>query len=75
MKTEYMKFNKLEKKKSDNIIAHYRSWGQYPYPMVVSSNNWVFKGKHILLHAKGIKRKSVMAIVLDNVVVLDKDTF
>ena len=70
----YMKFDKLEKVKSDNLAAYYRNWGQYPHPMVVSSNDWVFKGKHILHHAKGIKRKSVMAIVLENVVVLDKDT-
>ena len=70
----YMKFNKLEKTKSKNLAAYYRNWGQYPHPMIVSSNDWVFKGRHILHHAKGIKRKSVMAIVLDNVVVVDKDT-
>lgn len=70
----YMKFNKLEKTKSNNLAAYYRNWGQYPHPMIVSSNSWVFKGKHILHHAKRIKRKSVMAIVLENVVVLDKDT-
>lgn len=71
---QYMKFNRLEKTKSRNLAAYYRNWGQYPHPMVVSSNDWVFKGKHILHHAKGIKRKSVMAIVLDNVVVLDEGT-
>ena len=70
----YMKFNKLEKTKSNNLAAYYRNWGQYTHPMIVSSNGWVFKGKHILHHAKKIKRKSVMAIVLENVVVLDKDT-
>lgn len=69
----YMKFDKLEKTKSDNLAAYYRNWGQYTHPIIVSSNDWVFKGKHILHHAKGIKRKSVLAIVLDNVVVLDKD--
>jgi hypothetical protein len=70
----YMKFDKLEKTKSDNLAAYYRNCGQYTHPIIVSSNDWVFKGKHILHHAKGIKRKSVLAIVLDNVVVLDKDT-
>lgn len=70
----YMKFNKLEKAKSDHLAAYYRNWGQYTHPIIVSSNDWVFKGKHILHHAKGIKRKSVMAIVLENVVVVDKDT-
>lgn len=67
----YMKFDKLKKTKSKNLAAYYRNWRQYPHPMVVSSNGWVLKGKHILNHAKGIKRKSVMAIVLENVVVLD----
>lgn len=71
---KYMKFNKLEKTKSNNLAAYYRNWGQYTHPIIVSSNGWVFKGKHILHHAKGIKRKSVMAIVLENVVVLNKDT-
>ena len=70
----YMKFDKLEESKSRNLAAYYRNWGQYTHPMIVSSNGWVFKGKHILHHAKGIKRKSVMAIVLENVVVIDKDT-
>lgn len=68
----YMKFDRLEKTKSKNLAAYYRNWRQYPSPIIVSSNNWVFKGKHILNHAKGIKRKSVMAIVLENVVVLDE---
>ena len=71
---KYMKFDQLEKTKSNNLAAYYRNWGQYTHPIIVSSNGWVFKGKHILHHAKRINRKSVMAIVLDNVVVLDKDT-
>ena len=70
----YMRFDQLEKTKSNNLAAYYRNWGQYTHPIIVSSNGWVFKGRHILHHAKRIKRKSVMAIVLDNVVVLDKDT-
>ena len=69
----YMKFNKLEKNKSKSLAAYYRNWGQYPHPMIVSANDWVFKGKHILHHAKGIKRKQVIAIVLENVVVEDID--
>ena len=71
---KYMKFDQLERTKSKNLAAYYRNWGQYTHPIIVSSNDWVFKGKHILQHAKGIKRKSVMAIVLDNVVVMNKDT-
>ena len=69
-----MKFNKLEKTKSNNLAAYYRNWGQYTHPIIVSSNGWLFKGKHILHHAKGIKRNNVMAIVLENVVVLNKNT-
>jgi len=69
---KFMSFSGLEKGKSANLAAYYRNWGQYPHPMIVSSNNWVFKGKHILHHAKGIKRKAVMAVVLENVVVLDE---
>lgn len=71
---KYMNFNRLEKNKIENLAAYYRKWRQYPQPMIISSNDWVFKGKHILNHAKGIKRKRVMAIVLENVVVLDKST-
>ena len=70
---KYMKFDRLEETKSKNLAAYYRNWGQYTHPIIVSSNGWVFKGRHILHHAKQIKRKSVIAIVLDNVVVLDKD--
>jgi len=71
---QFMKFNKLEKSKSNILDNYYRNWKQYPHPIIVSANGWVFKGKHILHHAKGIKRRAVMAIVLDNVVVLNKDT-
>lgn len=71
----YMKFDKLQKVKSKNLAAYYRKWGQYPHPIIVSSNNWVFKGKHILNHAKGIQKKYVMAVVLENVVVLDEIPF
>ena len=69
-----MKLDKLENIKSKNLAAYYRNWGQYPHPMIVSSNDWVYKGKHILHHAKGIKRKQVIAIVLENVVQVDEDT-
>lgn len=70
----YMKFNKLEPTKSKNLAAYYRNWGQYTHPIIVSSNDWVFKGKHILNHAKTIDRETVLAIILENVVVLDKDS-
>ena len=71
---QYMKFDSLNENKSKHLASYYRNWEQYPHPMIISSNNWVFKGKHILQHAKGIKKENVMAIVLDNVVVLEQDT-
>ena len=70
----YMKLDQLENIKSKNLAAYYRNWGQYPHPMIISSNDWVYKGKHILHHAKAIKRKKVMAIVLENVVEVDQNT-
>ena len=67
-------FNELEKRKSKKILTYYRNWGQYPHPVILSSNGRVLKGNHILYHAKKINRKSVIAIVLENVVLLDKGT-
>ena len=71
---KHMKFNNLEKSKSRALAEYYSKWGQYTHPVIVSSNGWIFKGRHILHHAKGIKRHGVIAIVLDNVVVINKDT-
>lgn len=70
---KYMKFNKLERNKSRKLAAYYRNWGQYTHPVIISSNDWVFKGRHILHHAKSARRHSVIAIVLENVIVV-KDT-
>lgn len=71
---KHIEFNELEKRKSKKLAAYYRNWGQYTHPVIISSNGRVLKGNHILYHAKKINRKHVIAIVLDNVVMLDKDT-
>ncbi len=71
---KYICFNRLSEKKSKLVSSYYRNWGQYPHPVVVSSNGWVIKGLHVLHHARKAKKKYVMAIVLENVVVYDKDT-
>lgn len=67
-------FNQLSQRKKKLINSYYRNWKQYPHPIVVSSNDWIIKGLHILNHAKQQKKKQVMAIVLENVIVYDKDT-
>lgn len=71
---KYISFSKLSERKSKLISSYYRNWNQYPHPVIISSNGWVFKGLHILQHAKKNRKKYVMAIVLQNVVVYDKDT-
>ena len=71
---KYISFNRLSEKKSKLVSSYYRNWGQYPHPIIVSSNGWIIKGLHVLHHAKKQKKKHVMAIVLENVVVYDKDT-
>ena len=71
---KYISFNRLSERKSKLVSSYYRNWGQYPHPVIVSSNGWVIKGLHVLHHARKAKKKYVMAIVLENVVVYDKDT-
>ena len=40
----------------------------YPRPIIVSANNWVFQGLHILYHAKMNGIRMVPAIILENVI-------
>lgn len=70
---KYVSFDRLDSDKSKKLASYYRNWNQYPHPVVVSSNDWIIKGMHILNHAKD-KRHKVMAIILENVVVIDKDS-
>ncbi len=71
---KYISFDRLSEKKSQMIAGYHRNWGQYPHPVIVSSNGWIIKGLHILHHARKSKKRHVMAIVLENVVVYDKDS-
>ena len=65
-----MDFSILEQFKSDKVSEYYEANHQYNHPIVVSSNNWLLKGKHIIHHAIVHDVKTVPAIVLENVVVI-----
>lgn len=67
---ECLSFKFLEMNKMEKLEAYYKRVGQYTHPIVVSSNGWLFKGKHILYHARKIHRPVVPAIVLENVEVV-----
>lgn len=67
---EELSFKYLEMSKMEKLERYYNKIHQYPHPIVVSSNNWLFKGKHILYHARKINQPIVPAIILENVVVL-----
>ncbi len=65
-----LSFKFLEMSKMEKLEDYYNRIGQYTHPIVVSSNGWLFKGKHILYHARKIHRPIVPAIVLENVEVI-----
>ena len=67
-------FKNLEPVKSDKLSRYYINWHQYPHPIIISSNDWLFKGKHVLYHAKINGIKKVPAIILENVIVLKNST-
>ena len=69
----YMDLSCLEEFKIDKVNEYYEKNHQYPHPIVVSSNSWLLKGKHVVYHAIEHGIKIVPAIVLRNVVVI-KDT-
>jgi len=66
----YLSFRFLESHKMEKLEAYYRQYHQYTHPIIVSSDGWIFKGKHILYLAKKNKNPIVPAIVLENVVVI-----
>lgn len=70
----YISFSRLSDKKIKLVASYYRNWNQYPHPVIVSSNGWIIKGLHVINHAKRMRRKHVIAVILENVVVYDKDT-
>jgi hypothetical protein len=65
-----MDFSCLEQFKIDKVNEYYETNHQYNHPIVVSSDNWLLKGKHIIYHAIVHEIKTVPAIVLENVVVI-----
>lgn len=65
-----LSFKFLEMHKMEKLEAYYRKYHQYTHPIIVSSNDWLFKGKHILYLAKKNNNPIVPAIILENVVVI-----
>lgn len=61
-------FEQIERFGNDKVDLYYELHGHYPRPLVVSSNNWVFKGIHMLYHAKVHGIRTMSCIRLDNVV-------
>ena len=61
-------FEQIERYGNRKIDTYYAINGYYPRPLIISKNNWVFKGLHILYHAKTHGIKEVTAIQLDNVI-------
>lgn len=67
---KYPFFDHLKDEKTNEIERYYESYKHYPYLLIVSGNGWVFRGKHILEHAKRHHITIVQAIILTNVIVL-----
>lgn len=68
----HLSFKNLEEEKSKKLENYYDKFNQYPHPIIVSVNGWLFKGKHILEHAKRHRKTIVPAVVLENVIVIKK---
>lgn len=65
-------FEQIERDGNEKVNQYYKKYKHYPRPIIVSRNGWVFKGMHILYHAKSHGITSVKAVVLDNVIRLKK---
>ena len=63
-----LNFETIERFGNDKVDLYYQLHQHYPRPIVISANNWVFKGIHILYHAKQNGVKTVSCIRLDNVI-------
>lgn len=64
-----MPLKRVNKQKYKKLEDYFNKWHQYPKPMIVSSNGWVFEGKYIITHAKRNNKNEVSAVVLENVFV------
>ena len=60
-------FDWLQEEGNVEMDAYYDRHGHYPRPIIVSGNDWVFKGMRILYHAKEHGITTVPAVVLQNV--------
>lgn len=67
---KYFSFKGLKKSRINEIEEYFKLHKQYPELLIVSGNNWVFRGKYILEHAKRHKITFVTAVVLSNVIVI-----
>ena len=61
-------FKSIEQYGNRKVDTYYAINGYYPRPIIISSNQWILKGLHILYHAKNHGIKTVQAIQLDNVI-------
>ena len=61
-------FSRIKQSGNERIDLYYKLHGHYPRPIVVSSNNWILKGIHILYHAKIHDIKVIPCVRLDNVI-------
>lgn len=65
-----MNFDCLEEFKVQKVREFYELNHAYNHPIVVSSDDWLMKGKHIVYVAKENNDLVIPAIVLENVVVI-----
>lgn len=67
---EYFPFKNFQEEKYQKTARYYKEYKKFPHPLIVSSNDWVFKGYNMLLYAKRHKMKTLPAIILENVIVI-----
>lgn len=67
---KYISFKYLDKDKYKKLEKFFDKTHRYKNPIIVSANGWLFKGKHILKHAKLHNKRRIPAVVLDNVIVI-----
>ena len=70
--TSHFTFKNISPERIKEIDTYYKTYHAFPHPLIVSGNDWLFYGKHILYYAKRHKIKKVSSIVLQNVVFFDR---
>lgn len=66
----HLSSKKLDEKKLKKLDEFYNKFKQYPQPIIVSGNGWLFKGRHIVEHARRNGKIIIPAIILENVIVI-----